>query len=320
MTSVTLGPPAIISFNLKTPSTTLDGILKHKTFRVHMLTANRDGAEVAHSFIKYKHEEAFDHLHKHSRAIRFSGRKDEIPPPTVHGPGIRGHLICTLIREKCVEVGDHMVVIARVDAIHPRDYQKLPGSMGCLLYSDQKYRRHGEALILQDRSSPVRLAKSEGSLAAIRFIGDNEPELSRRLAVLLKEEDDVPKDQANSSQANIESLDEKDLPPETDDALDNVLRYIQVAKGDLVRRIDSTLKARAARRGEGGEDEGFAVSQGAGDASNASPVDNQSLEETIVNKLVELIERSPEEWAERTTATKESEVKDDKGEKPWWHI
>lgn len=305
MTSVTLGPPAIISFNLKTPSTTLDSILKNKEFRVHMLTANRDGAEVANSFIKHKHEQAFDHLRESGRLIGTGAGYQEVPPPTIHGPGIRGYLLCTVLEDKCIQVGDHMVVIARIDGVRPRGYEKLPDSMGCLMYSDQKYKKHGDALIFHDRASPLRAVSSDGALAAIRFIGDNESDLVQRLTMLLN------KDEVESSVEENLSLEEDDLREEADDALNTVMRYINIEKTDLIRKVDYNLKARAAEREEDGVSRKF---------STLDPGNNRSLEEKVVNKLVELIERSPEQWANRATAIREPEEKQEEGDKPWWHI
>jgi flavin reductase (DIM6/NTAB) family NADH-FMN oxidoreductase RutF len=300
MTSVTLGPPAIISFNLKTPSTTLDSILANKEFRIHLLTANRDGAEVANSFIKHKHEEAFDHLRAHGRSIGTGAGYQEVPPPTLHGPGIRGYLLCTVLKDKCIEVGDHMVVIARVDGIRPRDYDALPGGMGCLMYANQQYKRHGDALILHERSSPLRPAASEGNLAAIRFIGENEPELVRRLTMLLREGGGISEENRQSEKTGELSV--KDGAP-INDALDSVLRYVDVGRSELIRKVDFKLKARATRGEEGGDDAG-----------------NRSLEEEVVGRLVELIERSPEEWAKRAMANQEPKGKQEKGHQPWWHI
>ncbi|TID14355.1 hypothetical protein E2P81_ATG09231 [Venturia nashicola] len=121
--SVTLGPPAIISFNLKMPSRTLNGLLHHKQFGIHLLLSKDPGQEVADAFIRQPHFEAF-------RALSQSGcwvglglspieKAEDLEKriPLIRGVGVFSFLRCEVLADKCVQVGDHMVVIAKVASI-----------------------------------------------------------------------------------------------------------------------------------------------------------------------------------------------------------
>jgi flavin reductase (DIM6/NTAB) family NADH-FMN oxidoreductase RutF len=152
MTSVTLGPPAIISFNLRTPSRTLSGILQNQVFRIHLLEANPAGADIANAFIQQKHSESFRHLAKKGRWVGLSknSASDRLAP-LINGPGVKGHLLCQVMPEKCIQVGDHMVVIASVEDMDPRVHSRddiLYTPRPALMYSNQKYKEHGKEIEL----------------------------------------------------------------------------------------------------------------------------------------------------------------------------
>lgn len=131
-TSVTLGPPPVISFNLRTPSKTLRGILKHKQFRINMLKADGHGAAIAQAFISGNHEDAFAKLagggHWVGLGTNTSSQDPssylQIPPPLLRGRGIRGYLLCRALPEKFVNVGDHVVIIAEVLDVFPSFTEK----------------------------------------------------------------------------------------------------------------------------------------------------------------------------------------------------
>jgi flavin reductase (DIM6/NTAB) family NADH-FMN oxidoreductase RutF len=154
MTSVTLGPPAIVSFNLRIPSKTLSGILQHKVFRIHLLGALPSGAEVAHAFTKQKHADSFKYLAERGRWIGVGNRPvpDEIAP-LIDGKGVKARLLCRVMPEKCIEVGDHMVVIATVEKtyVNPDDHGEPSFKPQlALMYSNQSYKRHGEIISMPD--------------------------------------------------------------------------------------------------------------------------------------------------------------------------
>jgi flavin reductase (DIM6/NTAB) family NADH-FMN oxidoreductase RutF len=158
MTSVTLGPPAIISFNLRIPSRTLSGILQHQLFRIHLLGAFSSGAEVANSFIQHKHAEAFRFLAQKGRWIGFgTNPTSNVMAPLIRGAGVKGHLVCRIMRDKCIEVGDHMVVVATVEdsnIVASVRRHLLNNARPGLMYSDQKYKFHGGNIELPQSDAP----------------------------------------------------------------------------------------------------------------------------------------------------------------------
>jgi flavin reductase (DIM6/NTAB) family NADH-FMN oxidoreductase RutF len=132
-TSVTLGPPPVISFNLRKPSRTLRGILRHKKFRINMLKADGHGAAVAQAFISGNHEDAFAKVARGGHCVELgvnTSSQDplaysQIPPPLLRGRGIRGYLLCRALPEKFVDVGDHVVIIAEVLDVFPSFTEKM---------------------------------------------------------------------------------------------------------------------------------------------------------------------------------------------------
>lgn len=121
--SVTLGPPAMISFNLKMPSRTLSGLLRHKQFGIHLLLDDYTGQEVAEAFVKQPHSEAFRSLSHNGRWVGLGlspiERVEDLEKrvPLIRGNGVFRFLRCEILADKSVQVGDHMVVIAKVASV-----------------------------------------------------------------------------------------------------------------------------------------------------------------------------------------------------------
>jgi flavin reductase (DIM6/NTAB) family NADH-FMN oxidoreductase RutF len=122
--TVTLGPPTIISFNLKMPSRTLSGLLHHKQFGIHLLKGTNKTKDLADTFVKKPQHEAFREATRKEFWVGLGlgpeqKREDnpEIRVPLIRGKGIYGFMRCELMPDKCVIVGDHMVVIARVASL-----------------------------------------------------------------------------------------------------------------------------------------------------------------------------------------------------------
>jgi flavin reductase (DIM6/NTAB) family NADH-FMN oxidoreductase RutF len=143
--TVTLGPPAMISFNLKMPSRTLSGLLHHKHFGVHILLGKLAGVHIADAFLQQSHNEAFQALTRRGLwvGLGLGPGQSRVNNPEKNIPLIRGHGVvsfmrCEVIPDKCMVVGDHMVVIAKVAAIGlspSRDDQ----SYSSLAYQKGKY-------------------------------------------------------------------------------------------------------------------------------------------------------------------------------------
>lgn len=139
-TTVTLHPEPIISFNLKLPSRTWDAILDCRHFNLHLLHASQDGASLAHLFTQ-PHSNASEFLRRLTRlhkgtpipsgeaegaaqnlSPRLTGGRTTVyfteartyPRPRLRGEAILARLAVELLRDKCVQVGDHVIVVARV--------------------------------------------------------------------------------------------------------------------------------------------------------------------------------------------------------------
>jgi len=155
-TSVTLGPPPIISFNLRVPSKTLSGILRHKEFRVNIPRASETGAAIAHAFVTGKHEEGFETVAKFGHWVGLDNVQSaqtrtslENSAPFIHGYGIHGVISCKAIPEKFIHVGDHVVVIAEVSSVShslhrplevSEDSRHFANANLALSYAQQRYR------------------------------------------------------------------------------------------------------------------------------------------------------------------------------------
>jgi flavin reductase (DIM6/NTAB) family NADH-FMN oxidoreductase RutF len=155
--TVTLGPPSIITFNLRWPSRTLDAIRKQGIFRVHTLLGDAGGRDIAHAFVELAHADAFQKLASEGVAVSTAPNNNTTSPraeaavgdaiPTIHGPGVMASLLCKAIPEKCVEIGDHIVIIAEVLTIntaergHDSNQQSPPGQQSL---ADRDLRDDGE--------------------------------------------------------------------------------------------------------------------------------------------------------------------------------
>ena len=145
-TTVTLNPVPIVSFNIRLPSTTYQAIKKRGRFKIHVLAADERGAFVADLFTRGDAKAAFREL-----ARRFDGwdNGDVLNGPRLIGQHVIAVLNASLMPEKCVEVGDHVIVIAEVFYIDqaksaddvPLDRQKIG-----LMYALREYRGLGEAI------------------------------------------------------------------------------------------------------------------------------------------------------------------------------
>lgn len=156
-TTVTLGPPPappIISFNIRTPSRTLTALLARQHFRVHMLAGTPAGARIADAFTRGNAEAAFAALDAQGVGIAFDAQREPWAPRLV-GRGVSADLACRVLEGKCVEVGDHVVVVAEVRgvAVHgPRQRKAVrDGSRRAvlgLMYVDRAYRMAGAPIDL----------------------------------------------------------------------------------------------------------------------------------------------------------------------------
>jgi len=164
-TTATLGPPAIINFNLRRPSHTLNVIRARRLFRVHVLQADHQGRAIANAFVQLAHGSAFQHLHNNGLDVRikpFSER--QALGPDLNGAcapnlseGVLFSFECEALVDKFVEIGDHTVVFATIRAAsEPQESE----NSASLIYYQQDY---GVARRLdEDAMASIKSGSKEG--------------------------------------------------------------------------------------------------------------------------------------------------------------
>ncbi|SMR60690.1 unnamed protein product [Zymoseptoria tritici ST99CH_1A5] len=155
-TTVALSPEPIISFNLKVPSSSWEAIRKSEKMQIHLLAASPRGAAIAHAFTQpYEQPHgAFDAVRK--LGVTVMSKSSATPPwlSDTHGD-INYVLKAKTLAEKCVEVGDHVIVVATVTRVqkYPASLRTLtnpegqePDEFDGLAYASGGYRRRGASI------------------------------------------------------------------------------------------------------------------------------------------------------------------------------
>ena len=120
--SVTLDPEVIVSFNVRVPSRTWDAISDSRNLVAHFLTASPAGAALAHEFTRphERPDEAFWNLRRMGAYV--SGARSRTAAPKIRfKDAVLATVRATLVKDKCVAVGDHMIVVAKVDKVELPD-------------------------------------------------------------------------------------------------------------------------------------------------------------------------------------------------------
>lgn len=102
LTAVTLGPPSVMSFNIRTPSRTYDALKETKHLQLHIPAANTAGRTMSQAFARC-HGEPLNQ----TTITRY-----------LEGPGVYIRFDCKLMPDKTVEIGDHVVLFATVQHVH----------------------------------------------------------------------------------------------------------------------------------------------------------------------------------------------------------
>lgn len=132
-TTITLNPDPYISFNVRLPSRTYSALSSHGTFNVHAL--NITGVWLGQAFLDWKV--------KKGDKWPGVGKKETL----IDHVGVKFTLMCEWVREKSVEVGDHVVVVARVrDVVAGRGARDWGAGM---IYSEGQFRRPGKPVDLR---------------------------------------------------------------------------------------------------------------------------------------------------------------------------
>jgi flavin reductase (DIM6/NTAB) family NADH-FMN oxidoreductase RutF len=164
-TTLTLTPEPIISFNIKFPSQTLAAIEHGRHFLVHLLEASEAGMLVADAFTKGSREKERVLLGNMGgvgvKAVEVATRfhKDGTTSlPMLRNKGVMRVLRCSVLsgvegkKSGLVKVGDHMLVLAKVEEIleggdGKEEVEGVEERMKSgLCYADGKYRRIGDVI------------------------------------------------------------------------------------------------------------------------------------------------------------------------------
>lgn len=139
-TSLTLSPTPLISFNIATPSRTLDAITQSGHFNIHIMSGDELGVQVADRFTRGNTDDVFEGLDYDASGT------DAGTPPLLRGEGVMYGLRCRLLRDEptggVMRVRDHVIVVGEV-------VEMIPGSCGKefgLAYADRKYRQVGRVI------------------------------------------------------------------------------------------------------------------------------------------------------------------------------
>ncbi|KAK0318980.1 hypothetical protein LTR82_010080 [Friedmanniomyces endolithicus] len=180
-TTLSLHPVPVVTFNLKVPSGTWDAIAASGRLFVHLLAATPKAAGLAHHF-SLPHAKAEGQTHTSGKSegskppsrfhipLRLS-RQDvlsssPIPPRITSDPeSVFARLEGALLREKCVKVGDHVLVVAEVRRVSTRgqrwttvwdqnESERALEEVVGLGYGKRAYRAMGEAVEREEMKVP----------------------------------------------------------------------------------------------------------------------------------------------------------------------
>ncbi|KAM0581328.1 hypothetical protein ACHAO2_001425 [Verticillium nonalfalfae] len=148
LTSLTLHPTPLVTFNVATPSRTLTAVKGARRFNIHVLRGGTDGAAVADWFTRGNAEG--QHV--------FSGLGREGPPvtadmrgeaPVLRGEGVLYILRCRVLDDApaqgLVRVRDHVIVVGEVVEIIKGE-EDGEDEFG-LVYADRRYRCVGDGIV-----------------------------------------------------------------------------------------------------------------------------------------------------------------------------
>lgn len=156
-TSLSLRPTPLVTFNIATPSRTLDAVSRSRQFNIHVLSGDVAGARVAEWFRKGNADDLgvfeADKLRDECGCEVVAGETSlDTEAPLLKGPGVLFALRCSLLGDEpargLVRVRDHVIVLAEiVDIVEGGGGKSEPGPFG-LAYADRLYRQLGSTMAL----------------------------------------------------------------------------------------------------------------------------------------------------------------------------
>lgn len=134
VTSLSLNPAPLLSFNIKKPSRTLDALEASGRFNIHVLSGDSEGARVAEWFSRGDAgRDPFEGVEGCGCVVASGEGKGE--GVELRGEGVRRVVRCRV--EEMVGVRDHVIVVGEVEGI---DGER--EGLG-LAYADRGYRNIG---------------------------------------------------------------------------------------------------------------------------------------------------------------------------------
>lgn len=164
--TVALSPVPIVSFNLRVPSRSWDAISTTNRLRAYLLRASPEGAAAAHTFtLPYEQpHEPFEHLRQMGAHVFVSHRSRFAPPRITWNNATTAAITMRVLPEKCIHVGDHVVVLAEVEQVDRYEDDGHSGA-GALAYGMKGYRRLGDEIKPMEHvvaaTSPAEIASTE---------------------------------------------------------------------------------------------------------------------------------------------------------------
>ncbi|KAL2118122.1 hypothetical protein VTJ04DRAFT_7782 [Mycothermus thermophilus] len=170
-TSLTLTPTPLISFNIATPSRTLDAVVASRQFNIHVLADDADGARLADWFAGGNAAPDPDVADSDAALVgspaAAGGRGGDVferlvreggvqvssseGAPLLEGDGVLYVLRCRLLEDGpgggLVRVRDHVIVVGEVvDIVEGVGAQRETEEQFGLLYADRRYRQLGQCI------------------------------------------------------------------------------------------------------------------------------------------------------------------------------
>lgn len=212
--SVTLDPRPIVSFNLKVPSRSWDAIRRSMRLCIHLLEASSRGAAIAQVFTK-SHDQPFSTLR--GLGFEITANRGNLPPLVSDEAGsVLARMEAVLLHDKCVTVGDHVIVLAEVVDIVSKN--EGTGDVDGLSYAKQGYRMRGQELVPDE--VPLEVPAIVRDIDDPLMLGAEEP-TARRLEPLMGATDATTSDHPHPW-INLD-----------DDPIHNALRATKEADGDI---------------------------------------------------------------------------------------
>lgn len=156
-TSLSLRPTPVVTFNMATPSRTLDAVAQSREFNIHVLSSDGEGARVADWFRRGNSSDLG--VFEEGKMREACGCEAVQGPegagaPLLRGRGVLYGMKCKVLDDEpnqgLVTVRDHVIVLAEVvDIIEGCAAQHGQELFG-MAYADRRYRQLGGTIVNEE--------------------------------------------------------------------------------------------------------------------------------------------------------------------------